>query len=647
MREYRPDIDGLRAIAVCAVILYHAFPGKARSGFIGVDIFFVISGYLIGGIILRELNEGKFSFFEFYNRRIRRIFPSLVLVLCVSLIFGSMALFPDEFSALGRYVFGGAFFVSNVFLWQDAGYFDTISRMKPLLHLWSLGIEEQFYIFFPLVLYIGVKKRFNVLTLIFGLCMVSFLVNICYIYDRTADFYNPLARFWELFAGAILAAIQQTCVFKLNDNNSGFLKLWRGLGLTIMGFALLTCAFSLCKPYNPHPGWQALLPVGGALACIAAKPNILNKIILSNRVAVYIGIISYPFYLWHWVLLSFGWIVYEMAWPLRLGLIAISFFLAVLTYEFWEKPIRFGRKSRRTLIKLCGGVGAIGVAGMVVFLNSGFPQRGEFKTYTAVLEQLDKSSLADDNEVAYAGIPPERFRRCRYTDINAKETVALIGDSHALAAYSGVARLGYELGYNTVVMTRAVPGCSLMEGEEYKVFPLQMTAVFEALTKQPDITKVFWCLQGSKQLSVLERSLHSKEKAAAVFANEMQYYIDLLNKQGKEVYILSDNPTLPADIRYYIGDKFGDDLLIKRSAPPPLASEIYKSQENYLTLLSRLHGATIIDVIGPMCLEGQCRLFTDDGLPMYGDDNHLSTAGSDFQAKYVLYPFLRYDSYMK
>ena len=150
--HYRPDIDGLRAVAVIAVVLYHVFPGASLGGFVGVDIFFVISGFLISGIILKELHHGSFSFADFYARRIRRIFPALLVVLTVSLAFGWLTLLPNEYAALAKHTVGGAAFVSNLVLWRDVGYFNTAAQSKPLLHLWSLGIEEQFYIGWPFLL---------------------------------------------------------------------------------------------------------------------------------------------------------------------------------------------------------------------------------------------------------------------------------------------------------------------------------------------------------------------------------------------------------------------------------------------------------------------------------------------------------------
>ena len=206
--NYRADIDGLRAIAVIAVVFYHAFPGSKvlTGGFIGVDIFFVISGYLISTIIIGNLERGSFSFIEFYSRRIRRIFPALLTILIASIVFGWFALLAYEYKQLGKQIAGGAGFISNFLFWQESGYFDNAVDTKPLLHLWSLGIEEQFYIIWPLILWLAFKKRVYVFTMLITIMAASFSLNINEVTSNgVAAFYSPQTRFWELLAGSILA----------------------------------------------------------------------------------------------------------------------------------------------------------------------------------------------------------------------------------------------------------------------------------------------------------------------------------------------------------------------------------------------------------------------------------------------------------
>jgi peptidoglycan/LPS O-acetylase OafA/YrhL len=205
---YRPDIDGLRAFAVIAVVVFHAFPTQLPGGYIGVDVFFVISGFLITQIIVLEVQNERFSIVGFYYRRIRRIFPALLLVFSFCLIFGWLSLLPDEYTQLSKHVAAGAGFVSNFVLWNESGYFDNSAETKPLLHLWSLGIEEQFYLVWPLTILIFWKRKINLFIPTISLLLISFLINI-YTTDAniTEAFYFPYTRFWELLSGSVLSLL--------------------------------------------------------------------------------------------------------------------------------------------------------------------------------------------------------------------------------------------------------------------------------------------------------------------------------------------------------------------------------------------------------------------------------------------------------
>ena len=204
--KYRPDIDGLRALAVLLVVIYHAFPQWLPAGFIGVDIFFVISGYLISQIVFENLHQGTFSFKEFYVRRVLRIFPALILVLLACYVYGWRDWLADDFALLGKHIAAGALFVSNIALWQESGYFDQSAELKPLLHLWSLGIEEQFYLIWPAFIFILWPSKHYLPKMILGIAIISFISNILTIRtDPIAAFYAPWTRFWELATGSYLA----------------------------------------------------------------------------------------------------------------------------------------------------------------------------------------------------------------------------------------------------------------------------------------------------------------------------------------------------------------------------------------------------------------------------------------------------------
>ena len=381
--KYRSDIDGLRAIAVLSVVIYHAFPNFLKGGFVGVDIFFVISGFLISTIIFENLNNNSFSFATFYSRRIRRIFPALIIVLITTIIFGFYVLFSDEFQQLGKHIIGGTTFSSNFTLLKESGYFDTASELKPLLHLWSLGIEEQFYIIFPLVCYFLYKYNVRLLLFLIPFTIISFYLNIKGIKtDISKTFYYPHTRFWELLFGSLLAYFTinkskfissigdflDTIIFqnKVNDNSKQrLLNL-----LSILGFFILVYGLIRINATLKFPGKWALVPVVGAvLIILSGKESTINKFILSNKVLVWFGKISFPLYLWHWVLLAYARIIYgnipPQSW--RITLVIAAIILSYLTYKFIESPLRFGENNKKKVIFLCSMMIIIGCFGYSIY----------------------------------------------------------------------------------------------------------------------------------------------------------------------------------------------------------------------------------------------------------------------------------------
>jgi peptidoglycan/LPS O-acetylase OafA/YrhL len=365
---YRPDVDGLRAIAVLAVLAFHAFPQSAPGGFAGVDVFFVISGFLITGILLDGLKDGSFSFAGFYWRRVRRIFPALILVLAASLALGWLLLLPDEFMQLGKHVAGGAGFVANLVFWREAGYFDTAAELKPLLHLWSLGVEEQYYLVWPLLLFLFRKEPRRMLAMMALLAVLSFGANLWLTAWRpSAAFYLPVTRFWELLAGGLLACFAA--------RRLPYANLQAGLGALLLAAGLF-----LLSAERSFPGWWALLPVAGTALLVSAGPAAwINRRLLANRAAVYLGLISYPLYLWHWPLLSYARIVQGGEPPAshRAWLLAASVVLSVLTYELVEKKIRFARRPRVRRLSfpaLAASMALLGVGGLLALQSQIRPQ---------------------------------------------------------------------------------------------------------------------------------------------------------------------------------------------------------------------------------------------------------------------------------
>lgn len=375
-KTYRADIDGLRAFAVLSVVLFHANAESLPGGFIGVDIFFVISGYLITGIILREIDNGHFSFREFYARRIKRILPALILVLSVSWLFGAIALLPGEYTQLGKHIKAAAIFASNFALAKEAGYFDTLSELKPLLHLWSLAVEEQFYLIWPILL--SITARIN-LKAFWVMLVVLFFSFIAGLYESAlrpfVAFFMPHTRFWELSVGGLLAYLHHSGVISPlldSSKNGGFRNI-----LSAVGLAIITASLFLVSRETPFPGWHTLLPVAGATLLISAGPAAyFNRILLSHPLAVFVGLISYPLYLWHWPLFTYAKILEPATGSASLFVLAlIAFALSWFTYRFIEIPVRSRRYNhhlKSTPAWLLGGLVFVGLIGAFTQSQNGY-----------------------------------------------------------------------------------------------------------------------------------------------------------------------------------------------------------------------------------------------------------------------------------
>ena len=370
--KYRPDIDGLRAVAVLGVVIYHAFPWMLPGGFTGVDIFFVISGYLISGILYKGHSTGNFSFKEFYARRIRRLFPALITVLLLCLAYGWLILLPDEFHQLGKHVAAGTLFIQNLVFWQESGYFDTAATLKPLLHLWSLAVEEQFYIFFPPLLLVIWKRKWPLVAIMGALMITTFILNVVMsVQNSTTDFFLTPYRAWEFLGGSLLAW------WHYDKGHEDELPSYRE-AFSWMGVLLLGLGMACVHTGDAYPGWRALLPVTGTLMLMEGGAGTgvsgawVNRKILSHTAVVWIGLISYPLYLFHWPVLSFVHIVKgENPNPgYMLMALLVGFMLTVLTYYFIEKKIRH-HKSVWTVpalvvaFLLVGGMGLLAWVGVI------------------------------------------------------------------------------------------------------------------------------------------------------------------------------------------------------------------------------------------------------------------------------------------
>jgi len=460
--KYRPDIDGLRAVAVISVVAYHAFPNVIKGGFIGV--FFVISGFLISTIIFENLDKGTFSFPDFYARRIKRIFPALLFVLIACFTYGWFSLLGYEYKQLGKQIAAGAGFVSNLVFWNEAGYFDTSAVTKPLLHLWSLGIEEQFYIAWPLLLWVAWKCKFNLFTITILVATVSFILNIKGVKeDVVATFYSPQTRFWELLSGSLVAWVT---LFKKSAYNNIKLSFDNWLAkfnycgkieidgktlsnsISYLGSILLLYGVLKINRYLNFPGKWALVPVFGTVLIITAGSNAwVNRTILSNKVVVWFGLISFPLYLWHWPLLSFASLV-EAGVPsrsIRIVIIFASILLAWLTYKLIEHPVRASKHSKTKVIVLVVLMFFVGFIGYNTYARDGLKFRNKVRSTSPFITELlsinniyDYFNYKDIVRVDVChSVSIENFKNNKCLDIR-KHNIFIWGDSYAASLYPGL-----------------------------------------------------------------------------------------------------------------------------------------------------------------------------------------------------------------
>jgi peptidoglycan/LPS O-acetylase OafA/YrhL len=629
--NYRPDIDGLRAFAVLSVVLYHAFPNMVRGGYVGVDVFFVISGFLISSILFTELDEHRFSITTFYGRRIRRIFPALAVCLAAVLAYGFVSLTPSELSQLGKHVFFGAGFLSNIALWSESGYFDVAASQKPLLHLWSLGIEEQFYIFWPALLWVAFQMKAKLGRLLTVLFLVSFAINIALsISDISDDFYLPVSRFWELLAGAGLAWWRPMVL-------SSSLRSWISFG----GLAALLTSAALFTPELRFPGWPAVLPVAGAVALImAGREAMVNRVVFSNRAVVFVGLISYPLYLWHWPLISYAYVIRLGKAPtplMALGLVVVSFLLAWATCRFIEYPVRFGaHRHRRTQI-VAAAVATLGACGLVVWTKSGFPER------FPALPGIDVRKIGDAKLDA-------NFKPTRDMDVSnhdwtmvahlgrGERKVALSGDSQLFHYGPRVQQLADEgqLAANTYFVTgpRCPPVPEVIQQDQFAScgnLTRKLVDLVRGERVQSVVLGAAWSGYSAGGMEIDREGkrlpLNTDEGRDAFYAN-LEDYVHLLQGEGAKVYLVlgvtGHRRFDPSEmvVRSLTGFRIAPD--VEEVIPIAELRAVVAVSDAKLRAVSERTGATLLDPLPDICGGGEsCSPFFGAGEPKFSDRAHL------------------------
>ena len=615
---YRPDIDGLRAVAVLSVVLFHAFPASVTGGFTGVDIFFVISGFLISSIIIDELQQGHFSIAGFYARRIVRIFPALALVLAACLAFGWLALLADEYELLGRHVLAGIGFVSNLMFWSESSYFDVAAETKPLLHLWSLGIEEQFYLLWPLALLACGRRRRMLLATTAVIAGLSFAANLYEAgRDPTADFYSPYTRFWELLAGALIACAGRN--FRLAP--------WLANAASCAGLLMIAWGFAFIDGGMVFPGLPALLPVCGVALVIQAGPGAaINHAVLANPLLVRIGLISYPLYLWHWPLLSLARIVESAqppAWS-RAATVLLAFALAWATYRFVEMPFRTGRITRPLAVRLLLGL-MLGLAATAwtIVVNDGFAGRRGANPVEKYPNALGRDAYlihlrehlprcADARLLELSGKDPVYGYRCFQSQPAGPIDLLLIGDSHAEHLLPGLAEHFPDRNVG-----------SFLQPELPSLGSPHFIEALHLIARNPDIHAVaisaFW-------FEKIPPGIPSPE-------SQLRKTFALFTAAGKKVYLLDDIPMFPfSPEKCKYGRRFSSS---GATCEFPVAE--HRQQKEYSSnilkaALKDFDSIEFIDFERFFCDGHDCSMVAD-GLLLYRDPHHLNIEGSKYLAR--------------
>src|ERR1700722_1913240 len=676
VRSYRPDIDGLRAIAILAVVLHHVGIAHITGGFTGVDIFFVISGYLIGGQIYSDLQQGRFSYLRFYQRRAGRILPAFLAALALTLIAGLILLSPMDLAKLGRSAFAAAMAGSNILFWHGANYFDTCSEQNPLLMTWSLGVEEQFYVSAPILLVLVSRfQRNRALAAVLAASTLSFLFSwIVLARDPAFAFYMLPARAWELGIGVALAiALAVTLPYGEIDRGQSLLSARLQSWASFMDVALMVAPIFLLNSTTPFPGPSALPSVVGAGLAIASPASWINRRFLSARPLVFIGRVSYSWYLWHWPVLAFLRIVYGSQLPAALALsaIAASFAAAVLSYFFIEQPFRASRRAPAPLLiryALVIAITAVGCA--IVWRSRGLPQR-----YPALARMEDETArlvsdpcLADDGSDNPSltspcfDSPNSRAPDSRGSDLrtsNPPTMLALWGDSHAAALAPGLRSFAAAHGYRFAELAKA--SCPPALGATHFVprHPQLAAecvrynqAAFNILATSPQIRIVIlhaswagylhrswqdgWLIAGPAG----QRTMPPPGDAEKILAETLAETIDALQAAGKTVIVFDDIPTfafepiwkfdtaqIPA--RHAVAKWIGANGAVDSGFAPSRSDDAVAAASSLLRQSAAASPPAIyFDPTPQFCNAGGQCIYRDRDHLLYSDNNHLSAEGA-------------------
>jgi peptidoglycan/LPS O-acetylase OafA/YrhL len=650
--KYRPDVDGLRAVAVGSVVAYHCGLRWCSGGFVGVDIFFVISGYLIGSLVYKEIRGHSFRIAKFYERRAKRILPALFGVLTISYVAAMLLLSPSEMKDFAESAIATIASSSNILFWLKSGYFATGADQKPLLMTWSLGVEEQFYVVFPLLMLLLRKLSQRAqFTVVGGLALLSLVFCLRgTAINPNATFYLLPTRAWELAAGILLAMAESN-----RSHTSTRLPAVAMHAVGLAGLALIGVAIFSYDTFTPFPGYAAMLPVAGAVLVISARDGAVNRL-LAWRPIVFVGLVSYSWYLWHWPVLSFARICSDsgISTAVAVVLALISFAFAVLSWRFVEQPFRKSTTPTYLLLKRYAVLAvAMMIPAILLRATNGLPQRNR------AVQQLEMAAEPLHHDVCTAPyrvshpmlgppcVPPGQGR-----------AVALIGDSHAAALASGLRAIAAQQGYRLVELTKS--SCPALQG----VVPYsirhpghqQQCGEFNResmgyILRDPSIKVVviaglwFGYLTDGREMSSLltegsDPIVLPPARRDALLVQGLNAEIAQLEQKGKVVYLVQDNNSFRFDPMGHMLTRLiaPRRALARLLAPstiswpdgvaPPTGSLEEAEARRLVALVGRAHPEVqVIDLEEKLCSAAGCR-FALGNQTLFADFHHLSLLGA-------------------
>jgi peptidoglycan/LPS O-acetylase OafA/YrhL len=666
--QYRPEIDGLRAIAVLPVIFFHAWPHALSGGFVGVDVFFVISGYLITSIIISQKQAGTFTLATFYERRARRILPALFVVMAACLPFAWMWMFPEEMKDFSRSLMAVSGFVSNILFWRESGYFVTAAELKPLLHTWSLAVEEQFYVLYPLFLIFLYRFGWR---WVVGAMFVVFVVSFAGAqwgssHKPIANFYSLPTRAWELIIGFFIALVPNSS--HAWATNAGLNRFSLNQYGSLFGLLLIAFGVFYFNRETPHPSVYTLIPtVGAACVIMFATPVTLVGRLLSNRILVFVGSISYATYLWHQPLFAFARLrsINEPSTLVFVGLTLTAMVLATFSLRFLELPFRNPKFISRKGIFSAALTGTLCffILGALWYTKSGLPDRFSADLYPKFFPKKT-------NESAACNLAPVESARtlqyCYFGDTNASRTVALYGDSHAQTLFSELDSdfKTHEIRGLRVYMTNCEPIPKiLIANKSDKSNHLQQKECLETYSSllnylKQNVSGVIIGLRWTMRMypvagSVDELAFNNGQGGREHIEPRKYTTLDLngtpslegagkkdaidmllrtMNELNKPVFVIHPIPEVGWDIPKY---NFVSYLNVK-STPMSISTshERFKNRNSFVNdALNNVQNYQNLIHIKPerhLCdslMKGRC-VAQWNGTPLYYDDDHLSNAGA-------------------